>query len=405
MSGADPNSGRNQPFPIGGVPTNPELWADRAKVLERLKNSFESVIASREILLIQVVGDYGSGKTQTLWHFKYLMENGKEGFDKVRILPVYLDSPGEDYQDFYNRFLSSLKLETIVSSLRALQASIMVTRTERVRKAVAAGKAEDEQIKSILDQDNVFDEVRKSLLEIFGGLTPLRGGGPIPDFWNHLATALTGLLKSEDEKFAATKWLTFGKLYSTDLRLLRVQKYDPSPSYIAHSVAGLLRLVAVQAKYDNVTLFIDEMETMTSADDQTKDDFARCLRELFDSGFPGLIVVFGSSTEAQRIFTQSTAAALLQRIATKVELAALSPAEAVTFVDDYVKETLGKKGSDFFEDGAVKEFSDAARGNVRMLVRLLREGYNAVITDGGKPLSVEKAKEVVSSAKARNMIS
>ena len=393
------------PFPKG-TSIAYEIWADRTHAFGRLKRDFDAAFSTSEPLVIQVNGEYGSGKTHTLKHFQSLM---LQGWDKTRVRPVYMDSPGFSLLDFYNRFLSAIQMETVIGALVQMRASVLVSRSAELAKSFAEGKATERVVEDAFSQGSVFQKVKDSILDIFKEMKPINAEPQVPDFWNHLATALAYLIMGPDETFIATKWLTFQRLYKSELELIHrddrtFTPYKDDPSYIAYCMAGILSLVCRQMKYDKIVLFIDELEAITESDEKNAmPRLAECLRHLIDSGFPGLVVVLGFTSSAQAVFTQRTA--LLQRIHSTVVLNPLTPEEAVEFVHEFLEKSGTKVSKDLFPDDAVKSMSKAVGGGVRQFIQVLHIAYDIALESKPPKFTVEDAKRAIAEAKESGIVS
>jgi len=392
--------GQANPFPPTGQPDLFEVWADRRKVEERLKRYFDSAFASEQPRVIEISGTYGSGKSHTLKNFKHRMEEGWEG---AKVLPLYMDTVGYDLLDFYNRFLSTVQFERIRKALRNLQAATVVAQSAELQKAYAEGKATERSVEDTLSKAKLFADMKSEILKIFNEMKPLRSGGSFSDFWGNLASALTFII-GDDENFAATKWITFGKVYKSELELLReydrsFTTYTLSPAYIAYCMAGILSLIGKQDNYNKVVLFIDEMEAIKDGPDEAMPQLAECLRHLIDSGFPGLVIVMGFSTESSEVFKDKVA--LTERIHSKVKLDPLSPEDALEFAKDYIEASLGKHESQLFNLEVMKILNAEVQGKPRQLVELLSIAYDFAVAKDLKALNKETAQEAIRESRVR----
>jgi energy-coupling factor transporter ATP-binding protein EcfA2 len=365
---------QNNPFPAGGLPTAFEIWADRKEIKSSLKRAFDLAFATPETMVIQIVGDTGSGKTHTLKHFRYLFQ---KGWGKVTILPILLDRPGLDNLDFYNRFLSSIKMNTVVTSLKDMLADVVLARSKQLQVSRAEGDVTGSDVVDVvLDQRSLVEEVRKELIEVFRGIGPREKSETLSDYWEHLATALTRLLMGPDEVFAAGKWLNFQTLYKTDREALNnIPAYEPTSTYAAASMVGMMRLIAHRKHYDKVVIFIDEVETITEAPATPKGlaSIAQCLRDLIDAGLRELVLVLGSTVSAEDVFAESQS--LLRRIHMTVKLDRLQPSDAIDLVSDYLAESTGRKEKDIFRKESITMFNDAAKGIIYTLIQILHLAY------------------------------
>lgn len=354
-------------------------------------------------MVIQVVGDTGSGKTHTLKHFQYLFQ---KGWGKVMILPVLLDRPGLDNLDFYNRFLSSIKMNTVVSSLKDILADIVLAKSNQLRISRAEGELSGNEVVEMLDQKSLVEEVRKNLIEIFQGIGPKDKAAMLSDFWEHLATALSRLLMGPDEIFAAGKWLNFQTLYKTDREALNnIPKYDSTSTYTAACMVGMMRLIAYRKHYDKITLFIDEIETITEAPATPTGlaSIAQCLRDLIDAGLRELVLVLGTTISAEDVFAESQS--LLRRIHMTVKLPRLEPSDAIELVSDYLTESTGRKEKEIFSKESITAFNDAAKGIIYNLIQILHLAYAMYLKnkDSWRSIGKEEAEKVLVEARKLGM--
>jgi hypothetical protein len=395
------------PYPPSGLPTLFEIWADRKDVKERLTRSFNAAFAAAEPLVIEVSGPVGSGKSHTLKHFKFLME---KGWDDTRVLPLYMDTPGYELLDFYNRFISTVQMERIVTALRNLQAAVVVSQSAELQKAFAEGKATGKIVEDTLSQARLFENVRRAIMGILNEMKPIRSGGSYSDYWGNLASALAFLVLGADWNFIATKWLTFGTIYKSEIQLLRDRDpsfniYKASPAYIAYCIAGILSLICRQDKYDKVVLFIDEMEAISEGSKDAMTQLAECLRHLIDTQLPGLVLVMGFTTSAKAVFKEKTA--LTERIHTIVKLDPLKPEDAVEFASQYIEQSSGKQWKDLFGLEQMRIMNAATGGKTRQLTETLYIAYEiAKRIDPKEPkdFGVKAANEAVAEAKTRGII-
>jgi hypothetical protein len=259
-------------------------------------------------------------------------------------------------------------------------------------------------VEDTLSKAKLFADMKSEILKIFNEMKPLRSGGSFSDFWGNLASALTFLIIGDDENFAATKWITFGKVYKSELELLReydrsFTTYTLSPAYIAYCMAGILSLIGKQDNYNKVVLFIDEMEAIKDGPDEAMPQLAECLRHLIDSGFPGLVIVMGFSTESSEVFKDKVA--LTERIHSKVKLDPLSPEDALEFAKDYIEASLGKHESQLFNLEVMKILNAEVQGKPRQLVELLSIAYDFAVAKDLKALNKETAQEAIRESRVR----
>jgi len=379
------------PFPAGSKLLYPDLWADRKDTLSTLRKAFSIAFASSEPMLIQVLGDYGAGKSHTLRHIEHKVLEGE--WEKTKGFPIYMESPGTDLLDFFNRFLSATKMETLQSALREMLARIMLSKPKNLQKDMLEGKISADEVVRRMAPTSLREDLTKELVEIFKGTGFSLRDTALSDYWEHLAIALSMLPQGGDEQFAAAKWLTFGKLYKYDKELLKIEEYPSSAGYIAANTVAIIRLISHAANYRKVVLLIDELETVTESR-----DLAQCIRQLIDSGLPELVIVLGSSTEASEVFGEG---ALIRRIHMTLKLSELSPSDAKQFVSDYLARSPRGKAKDSltpFDDASVSVFNAAAKGKVSSLLPILNRAYDMYIREGWKEVGKDQAQKVLSEA-------
>lgn len=124
-------------FPFDVKPNiSPDVWAGRQDILDELNYFRNNVIGNHLAEFGIVCGDYGSGKSQTLLHVRYMIEEEarEQGYD---VLCVYIPNPCglggrqnyvENYQYIVSQGIGQANIAKICKAAKdAIQASVSET--------------------------------------------------------------------------------------------------------------------------------------------------------------------------------------------------------------------------------------------------------------------------------------
>jgi hypothetical protein len=351
------------PFPIGSR-INGEIWGDRRETQSLLKKACEIAFGSAEPMMIQITGDYGSGKTHTLQYLDYQL---RQGWDKMYGFPIYIRTPGDDLPEFFYNFFSAAKQENIISSMKQLYGQVLRNRSSEVQK-----DSSTEEIFSKFDTLSLAADLKQVLVDLFKATGFSLRGTDVTDHWESLATALSYLPLKDDKQNVALRWLTFQRLYQADRAILKFGADNrQTPAYVAATMVAIIRMIARANNYPKVVLLIDELEEIR--DSTHLPEIADCFRHLVDSGLPELLIVIGSSGPAEEMFEEANQA-LVRRIHMTITLHALKPSDVLQLANKYLGLSADSEQWLTAEGAAV--FCDATEGRMSDILQLLGRAFD-----------------------------
>ena len=354
-------------------------------------------LRASETIVIQILGDYGTGKTHALRHVQHRLEEGG-WFDK-RVLPIFIENPGENFSEFYERFLYALKIETISKAVRQIVGEIVLRRANDFQAKLAAGDLTMDDVAVAFSQPKLNEELVSTLrdyLRAIGKPTSIRED--MSDFMEHLARVLANLVQGGQNAYSSMKWLTMQDLYKVDREILGVPDNPGVPTHVALLMASMITLVARAKALDKIVLLVDEVEDLRKA--SGRDNLARCLRTFVDIGIRELVIILGTSYSIDVVFEGLTA--FLRRVHITVTLPPINEDGARELVAEYMRPLTKGKGDQVygpFTPEAIKKFNDEAKGKMSVLITILSLACELYRKGDWTRIDTSEAVKVIAEAK------
>ena len=355
--------------------TERSLWA--------LRPALEGVSTN-----VVVVGGYGNGKTHLLKYVHYLVSS-REG---RRVLPIYVNSPGENFRRLYSSVMLSLGQE-------ALQNLVW-----RYLAIIAAEEWKDfkltEQERSELTKDDPpirkYVQVGKVLFPklVTKARNDMLRRIPLIDY----STALLHLIV-EENAFVAWKWLCGEDVPSEQRRDLGLSM---SINNDERSLRGLLSLKGVAHKvgFGVLAIFLDEFEMLSTLTEYRRQQALNEIRHLIDLAPSGLSIYVACAPEAWRTVVEHYHA-FLDRFSHVIYLNPLTEDQTLSLVEAYLRLARVGKAPDSglrpFTPDAVKLVNRYCMGNVRNTIRLCQQALDYGLAQGAQILSKEVVQRVLES--------
>ena len=386
---------RGNPFPKSAVAdsTSESFFSKcRKGALGKVKSFLIYAYTHQRWAGLILKGEYGSGKTHTLFFIVNEINRQLGTLENDRALAIYIENPKDSINDLYqdlmeklgrNNFESQVATvieETVQEVFKSLprQRFIIATKEEvpqdplfRLRQ-MGKGLSQDWKIKA-------GDRLSKELLS--------RGLIQHGDFARCLC-----ILTCDDEqdmrnaawRFCIGKALSKGEAKKLGLVSEKLSE-DEIVRYAFPSIIQILNKNGVAM----LILLIDEFEKIASGSRSYTFSFLENLRSLVDNNLDHFSMIFACVDEAWDVLS-STSPGLTERMSEMVDLVPLDDSAAKLLIADYLKNARIQpyNRSDLlpFDDATVKEINRFSKGSIRYILQnchilLEHAASNSEITD------------------------
>jgi hypothetical protein len=294
-------------------------------------------------------GIYGGGKTHTLYHLAWLLENEL----KLDIIPIYIECPSVPKKStfldlYYDGIMASLGQDFIIKLFTELIDSIGTVRYDELLK----------ELKNILEDED-------------------------------LARAVSGLLGArQDKELIFWRYLSGGNISETSLKDLGISQSlsNTIPSRLANILIIIGKLVKKLRK-KMLVLIIDEIDRLQAlSDDYGISTYEEAFRRLLDDNQIDLSIIVASTARNIRDlpepFSGGEGGAVLSRIGASniIQISEILPPEIDNFIksiinyivdEEKVKVAFEEIKKDTTEDAIIdifpftKEAIEALKGKLR----------------------------------------
>ena len=299
------------PFPAIGVPgdtipytVDREASKKRFKdVVTVLQNPQENTSNTSTITVL--VGDYGSGKSHLLKLFKQSV-NTLLLPQRPGTIAIYIKSPGEDFLDFYQKFIEDIGRSFLESYSNQIIRKYFEDKPQKVasfihdsdiKKQFLQGKYSIESVIQKSQRNNLFQEIRN---DYFGSVGS-----------SDLVFAFLNLSAPE---YSSKAWLWFhGGKVDKEKEVLKIES-SISDQEIAFLIFKDMFKLLKAIEIPSCVLLIDELERITLIHPTKKARYQDLLRELIDEFPNGLCLYFAIAPLQWQELTKE-ATALVRRLA------------------------------------------------------------------------------------------
>ena len=110
------------PFPAAAIARRSQLFFGamnkfRFKLFQQIARKIVQTARTGRYLGIVIKGEFGLGKTYTLYYFSQLINKQLATIENMKSIAVYLKSPGHDLNEFFGNFIEEIDLDDLLSYL------------------------------------------------------------------------------------------------------------------------------------------------------------------------------------------------------------------------------------------------------------------------------------------------
>lgn len=272
------------PFPTSSVPEEvPPFTADREKEKQHFRDMMSDLIVENRSSVTVFVGDYGSGKSHLMRALRHAIEQQLFNFEQG-VFPVYVRSPGRNFQDFYQEFIENVKRENLEYFAEKVITDYIIKYRDKLNKFIF-----DDELKK---EKNVEKDIKK-LLE----------GSMVTDLFKDIIVKEFGMLKNYDVLYAllysahpsfstySWRWFLGTKLSRQELDYIKVKSNIDHPR-VANTVLNDFITILKQIGIKHVVLLVDELERITFLPSNLRSVYQDDLRHLIDDFPTNMLMVF-----------------------------------------------------------------------------------------------------------------
>lgn len=290
-------------WPFRLVPErNPDIWADRSKLLSKTQAFFDVKGPSPSRILL-VWGAFGAGKSHLLKHFAWRLENEKTGF------VVFSPFPKQAIKGFHQLYQEAFAQKMNFYLLGETFAKIWKSEGGRDELGYLFKIAEQ------VDHWYDFAQVVLTLGKLFSNSPKL----------------------SDPYFFLCRTWLSGHKLRAAERRFLGVNSDIRTDEDAIRLFSSLVRLLTYVGGVRFVVWMLDDCHVLKSKFlERKKDLILYGLKTAFDECPDNFVLVLSFATKDPEAVEDFLIPDLLRRIET-LKIAALSKRDAFIFVEDLLK--------------------------------------------------------------------
>lgn len=291
---------RKETFSVDPV-NDSKAYFGNARLSDRIRGRIEGDFAqARGVPKFYILGDYGTGKTHTLFHIAYELENNQ----LESVLPVYVDiaplKKKEKFSTLQGRLLDAIGLDQIGAAVDAFITNVKGDKATGIQEILRYG---DAALKS--SQSNVFRTI-------------LLGGRQRQLSW---------------------EWLKGGVLAPGDRESLQVTKTLNQPGDFIHVLLNTA-IIYRAGTGKKIVYLLDEVEAVRDVTDPDSEaELIFAFRELLDDSNNVLGIIAAIQPEGDDIGTVMSNFAIMRRIGKDTGVFDLTslvrdPVDLQQFVDD-----------------------------------------------------------------------
>ncbi len=340
-----------------------------------------------------ILGDFGLGKTYTLYYFSDLINKQLGKRQEVKSMAIYLSSCGVSLNDFLSNFIQEITIETIIQTIYQGKQDVInsevIKFSEDVIKRVEAqlampyrGYADKETLAKLKQK---CEEIKKGECDLEVLRLAIDDAITLYSHYSNSASSdfirqIFAVLKNEqvfaledysycfsillfsrniEKRKIATKFILGDKLSASENKILNLTLTELSPTDISKRVfPDILKILHTYGEQFNmVFVFVDEFEKIVLGLKGAKRfDFLEDLRSLIDYNLSQFSLVLGCSTEAYETI-RGTSPAFSDRNRDVIDLPRI---KSINDVKNLVQVYLSDRRTPNFNGLPCHPFSDSA---------------------------------------------
>ena len=381
------------PFPAAAIARRSQLFFGimnkfRFELFQQIARKVVQTARTGRYLGIVIRGEFGLGKTHTLYYFSELINKQLASVEDMKSIAIYLKSPGHELNEFFGNFLDEIDLDDLLSHLYlASQEKISYLSKDAWEKSKTVDYTEDPDVfREALNTGDSLDMIKKvaSILIEEGFFSNL-------DFAFCLSVLL--LCNNPEYRRIANAFVHGSRVTKAEVKKLGLSAVSLTTADIYKRVfPDILSLLKKQAKYNMVFVFVDEFEKIVkSLTPRGRFELLEDFRALIDSNLVRFSLVLGCSTEAYEKITE-TSGAFADRNREIFDLPRIrKPTTTRELIEPYLRSSRTanfKKGSIFpFTSSALKIITEKEDGSPRKILEACHDLLDYGITTGLRSFS------------------
>jgi energy-coupling factor transporter ATP-binding protein EcfA2 len=302
---------RNWPFRM--VPErSPDVWADRKKLFEEMKTSFNDTLEKKRSTFLCVWGYVGAGKSHSLLHFKTMFE--KEGKNSV----VYSPLPKEmrRFADLYQQGFYSAMNSIVLAKVAA----------DIWTKLNPSGVDLAEEMKAL---EIVTNEIACGRMDIATAILTLG------------RSVATSKSVRDPMCLLSQAWLSGERLSKRYLAALGVSANLTDDSDFVKAASSIIRMLTYQSdrcqEYCSLIWILDDCHYFAEVKKQSQKNFAAIqqgIRDLFDLCPDDLSLALSFASGSFSIMKELLIEDLQSRVSRVIQIPPLTLEESFEFISD-----------------------------------------------------------------------
>jgi hypothetical protein len=424
------------PFPVSAIATKTRLFVDtgskfRLSTFEEIGRRIVHTARTGRYRGMVILGDFGLGKTHTLYYFMEMINKQLGDKKGVKSLAIYISSPGSSLYDFLSSFLQEIDIEYILSlTYMADKEAIVDLVADSLQRLL------DEQKKSYWAQ-HFTPALEQQIKTQFQKLKELKSGGPDLDALRTTSQSISLLIappylsyasptelaicrelskklldsqmitledfafclsillvaSNQEHRRIAAKYIMGQKLLAGEVKWLGLTSNQLSATDVSKRVfPDLLKILHnTGEQFNMIFVFVDEFEKIVMGIKGSKRfEFLEDLRNLIDYNLTQFSLILGCSAEAYETI-KSTSPAFADRNRDLIELPTLQGIEEVrNLIEPYLRE---KRTADFhgdsvhpFSEEALSIILDQEKGSPRYILEACHKLLNYGLAEKSKTI-------------------
>ena len=381
------------PLPAAAIARRSQLFFGtmnkfRFELFQQMARKIVQTARTGRYLGIVIKGEFGLGKTHTLYYFSELINKQLSTVENMKSIAIYLKSPGHDLNEFLGNFIEEIDLDDLLSYLYiASREKIKTLFKGAWEKGKKVDYTEDpDAFQEALNTGDSLDIIKKVM-----GILIEEGSFSHQDF----AFCLSVLMLSNNPEYRriANAFIHGSRVTKTEVRKLGLSSICLTTADIYKRIfPDILSLLKEQGKYNMVFVFVDEFEKIVKGlTPRSRFEFLEDLRALIDSNLVRFSLVLGCSTEAYDKITE-TSGAFADRNRETFDLPRIRKAATTKeLIEPYLRSArivnFQKKSIFPFTLSALKVITEREEGSPRKILEACHDLLDYGITTGLRSLN------------------
>jgi hypothetical protein len=356
------------PFPSSAIASKARLFLGvpskfRLEIFREIARRIVHTARTGRYRGMVVLGEFGLGKTYTLYYFSELINQQLGDKRDVKSLALYFKSPGISLCDFLSNFLQEFGIDRFLTVIYdTLKDEILNKLKLCVEDKTKVNTLEKRQYE-IVDLDELREIINLSEQEELETLRKVTDYLLEKEVFTHrdFAFCISTLMLSSDPEHRriAKKFILGDRLLVSEVKQLELTTNELSSADISRRVfPDILKILhEMGEKYNMIFVFVDEFEKIVMGIRGGKRfEFLEDLRGLIDCNLTQFSMILGCSPEAYETIT-STSPAFADRNRDIIELPPIrSRKEIKSLIETYMKPKRTKN----FSGKSIHPFSEDA---------------------------------------------